>query len=269
MFNSTCCDLSYRRVTNLDEKNDDPLGTNWNRELEDGPLAYTGAFFEPPTGKKRKRYSGVFGPELPTESDLLDGPGTEKVREFKRVQIVTSSANPLSTSLSEPGPESTWPDDEYPPKSLSSPGPENTWPDDGYPVTSLKPPIGADVLDGPGPEKVCIMCPLCPGKFRKTATTMRHIRDQHFPQELYFCTWPDCGVQMRRKDRILNHVRIHGPSQRLGVGLPARGFDIREILVPSECPICHGGTDSWKVFYHCVSTHFLEVSSDDQNKMIF
>lgn len=155
--------MNYRRVTDLDEDNDDLLTTNWTKA----------ASLTAP--QKRDHECGT---EMPTESDVLDGTGTEEVCEFKRVQIVTPSATTLITSASELAPESNWSDHGFPVASLSDLVRDSDYSsridahrEEIEPVSDQNP----NSISGQDER----MRPMSPGKFRKRGTFVRHVMDQH------------------------------------------------------------------------------------------
>lgn len=203
MLCSNSCDLNYRRVTHLDEEQNDHLPTNWNNATSSIP-------------RKRKRDS-VSGRDNLTESEDAD---LDRVCEFKRVQIVNPSTTTLNNS-----------------------------------------PLEIETSCSDHRRR---MCPICLAEFKKRGVLMRHMSDRHYPQFQYFCSKPGCGTVLNRRDKILSHVRTHENWNEFP---HPEKFITRELPVPSECPICHGQTDSWKVFYHCLSTHF--VAMNDQNNSIF
>ncbi|KAL4888043.1 hypothetical protein BDV59DRAFT_189417 [Aspergillus ambiguus] len=99
----------------------------------------------------------------------------------------------------------------------------------------------------------CIMCltpPLSKGAFS------RHVRDNHRSSNLYKC--PVCGLEGRRRDKILIHIRQLHNTQLAKDELSSIEFDE---LSPFNCEVCHRAFDTWDQYFNCLLDHCRLLSS--------
>lgn len=97
-------------------------------------------------------------------------------------------------------------------------------------------------------------CHLCPsnGKiFSTKAIFIRHVHEKHSARLLFKCPYPDCGLELSRKDKLGSHMCRHE-----GWKAPSlEAVPKREFLPPSLCVICANPVTSWREYIDCVAKH--------------
>lgn len=107
-------------------------------------------------------------------------------------------------------------------------------------------------------DDVFWQCLLCSADQRRTykrkEVITRHIKVQHYPKVIYYCTFDECRVSRpigRAKTKAIHHyllvhkIMMNDPEPHEGCRQPH----------PSACSLCHVTTGSWDQFYACVLGH--------------